>query len=132
MTRGTIPAPGPTPAKANRRVRVLAFSGALGGFLFGFDSSVANGAVDSVQGHFALSTTVVGFAAASPLLGCAIGAWLAGGLSNRWGRIPVMVLGAAFFPISFSIRRPGAERSSASPRPSSRSRCRTASPPCPR
>lgn len=93
--RGT--GPGVTPTHARRRVRVLAFSGALGGFLFGFDSSVVNGAVDSIQGHYHLSTAVVGFAVASALLGCAIGAWFAGPLANRWGRIPVMVLGAAFF-----------------------------------
>lgn len=88
------------PRRARRRVRVLAASGALGGFLFGFDSSVINGAVDSIQGNFQLSTAVTGFAVASALLGCAIGAWFAGRLANRWGRIPVMLLGAVFFLIS--------------------------------
>lgn len=85
---------------ASRRVRVLAFSGALGGFLFGFDSSVVNGAVNSIQGQFALSTAIVGFSVASALIGCALGAWFSGNLSNKWGRIPVMMIGAGFFLIS--------------------------------
>ncbi|WP_030016335.1 MULTISPECIES: sugar porter family MFS transporter [Micrococcales] len=84
-------------ARSSRRVKVLAFSGALGGFLFGFDSSVVNGAVDSIQGTFHLSSAMTGFAVASALLGCAIGAWIAGPISNKWGRTKAMVLGSVFF-----------------------------------
>lgn len=35
---------------------------AVGGFLFGFDSSVINGAVDSIQDHFELGSFFTGFA----------------------------------------------------------------------
>ena len=33
----------------------LAVAAAVGGFLFGFDSSVINGAVDAIEGHFDLA-----------------------------------------------------------------------------
>jgi SP family sugar:H+ symporter-like MFS transporter len=70
---------------------------AVGGFLFGFDSSVVNGAVDSIQGQFKLSDFVVGFAVAVALLGCAVGAWFAGQLADQIGRKRVMLIGAVLF-----------------------------------
>ena len=75
---------------------------AVGGFLFGFDSSVVNGAVDAIQGDFALSDIVVGFAVAVALLGCAVGAWFAGQLADQIGRKKVMMIGAVLF-VSSSI-----------------------------
>lgn len=86
-----------TSPKTNLKVIALAVAGAVGGFLFGFDSSVVNGAVDAVQKDFALTATVTGFAVASALLGCAIGAYLAGRLADRFGRIPAMIVGAILF-----------------------------------
>ncbi|WP_226081754.1 sugar porter family MFS transporter [Mycetocola spongiae] len=83
--------------KLQRRVIGVAASAAVGGFLFGFDSSVVNGAVDAMQQHFALSDGLIGFAVASALLGCAAGAYIAGGLADRRGRIFTMLLGAALF-----------------------------------
>ncbi|MFT2816158.1 sugar porter family MFS transporter [Leifsonia sp. A12D58] len=82
------------------RVITLAVAGAVGGFLFGFDSSVVNGAVDALQGQFELSQALTGFAVASALIGCAIGAYAAGRLADRWGRIPTMLVGAALFLLS--------------------------------
>lgn len=73
---------------------------AVGGFLFGFDSSVVNGAVDSIQGHFGLGEFMKGFAVAVALLGCALGAWFAGRLADAWGRKRVMLLGSFLFTIS--------------------------------
>lgn len=84
----------------NGKVIGLAVAGAIGGFLFGFDSSVVNGAVDAVQKDFGLNSTLTGLAVASALLGCAVGAYLAGRLADRWGRIPAMVTGAILFFIS--------------------------------
>lgn len=73
---------------------------AVGGFLFGFDSSVVNGAVDSIQGQFKLSDFVVGFSVAVALLGCAVGAWFAGQLADQIGRKKVMMIGAVLFVAS--------------------------------
>ena len=63
-----------TPQKARHRAIALAFAAALGGFPFGFDSSVVNVAVDAIQGQCTLSHTLTGFAIA--LLECVIGSWL--------------------------------------------------------
>lgn len=75
----------------------LAVAAAIGGFLFGFDSSVINGAVSSITDHFHLGGVVTGLVVAVALLGSAIGAWLGGRLSDRRGRTPVMLLGAVLF-----------------------------------
>jgi sugar porter (SP) family MFS transporter len=79
------------------RVVMLSVAAALGGFLFGFDSSVINGAVDAVEGQFSLSKFVTGFVVAIALLGCAAGAWYAGRWADRWGRTRVMLIGAVLF-----------------------------------
>lgn len=78
----------------------LAVAGAVGGFLFGFDSSVVNGAVDAIKGQYSLSDSVTGFAVAVALLGCALGAYLAGKIADVRGRLPVMKLGGALFLVS--------------------------------
>jgi sugar porter (SP) family MFS transporter len=78
----------------------LAIAAAVGGFLFGFDSSVINGAVDAIEEDFATSSFVTGLIVAIALLGCAVGAWVGGKLSDRWGRTKVMVLGAVLFFVS--------------------------------
>lgn len=82
------------------RVIAISIAAALGGFLFGFDTAVINGAVDALAGDasgFDLGVALKGFAVSSALIGCAVGAWFAGPLANRWGRIPVMVIAAALF-----------------------------------
>ncbi|CAH0263009.1 D-xylose-proton symporter [Arthrobacter sp. Bi83] len=87
-------------ARIPQRVIWLALAGAVGGFLFGFDSSVVNGAVDAMKEEFALSEGVTGFAVAVALLGCAAGAYMAGKVADRYGRIPAMKLGSLLFLIS--------------------------------
>lgn len=84
----------------HRKAIGLAVAAAVGGFLFGFDSSVINGAVDAIQGEFDLGSTLTGFAVAVALLGCAFGAWIGGRLADRWGRTRVMFLGAVLFFVS--------------------------------
>ncbi|KHK98518.1 major facilitator transporter [Microbacterium mangrovi] len=80
-----------------KRAVGLAVAAAVGGFLFGFDSSVINGAVDSIQSDFGLNSVITGFVVAIALLGCAVGAVIAGNLADRWGRLRVMLLGAVLF-----------------------------------
>ncbi len=79
------------------KVIVASVSAAVGAFLFGFDSSVINGAVDAIASGFQLSAFLKGFAVAIALLGCAVGAWYAGQLSDRLGRKKVMLIGAVLF-----------------------------------
>lgn len=85
------------------RVIAVSIAAALGGFLFGFDTAVINGAVDALAGNksgFDLGVGLKGFAVSSALIGCAVGAWFAGPLANRYGRIPVMVVAAVLFLLS--------------------------------
>jgi SP family sugar:H+ symporter-like MFS transporter len=82
------------------RAVLLAAVAALGGFLFGFDTAVINGAVSAIRETFGMGAGLTGFVVASALLGCAVGAWLAGKLADRIGRIRVMVLAAVLFFLS--------------------------------
>ena len=73
---------------------------AVGGFLFGFDSSVINGAVDAITNRFALGPILAGFAVACALLGSAVGAWFAGPLADKLGRTRVMLIASVLFAVS--------------------------------
>ncbi|CAN5368894.1 sugar porter family MFS transporter [soil metagenome] len=87
-------------ASPNSKVIGLAVAGAVGGFLFGFDSSVINGAVEAITKNFELTTFLTGFTVAIALIGCAIGAYFAGRLADRFGRIPIMLVGSVLFVVS--------------------------------
>ena len=78
----------------------IASVAALGGLLFGYDSAVINGAVDSIQEDFGIGNAELGFAVASALLGAAAGAMSAGRIADRIGRIAVMKIAAVFFLVS--------------------------------
>jgi MFS transporter, SP family, sugar:H+ symporter len=82
------------------RAVLLAAVAALGGFLFGFDTAVINGAVLAIRETFGMGAGPTGFVVASALLGCAVGAWLAGKLADRIGRIRVMLVAAVLFFLS--------------------------------
>jgi MFS transporter, SP family, sugar:H+ symporter len=98
VSRPTGPA-APFPAASGSLAYVIALCAvaALGGFLFGFDSGVINGAVDSLAHAFGTRAAATGFAVASVLLGCAVGAFGAGTLADRLGRRPTMLLNAVLF-----------------------------------
>ena len=70
---------------------------ALGGFLFGFDSGVINGTVDALNRAFHSSNLGSGFNVASLLLGCALGAFLAGTLADKFGRRSVLIVTSVLF-----------------------------------
>lgn len=81
------------------RVLRMAIVAALGGFLFGFDSAVVNGAVDALKVKFDIGD-IIGFVVAVALLGSAVGAWFAGSLANKYGRRRVMIIAATLFLIA--------------------------------
>ncbi|MCW2688444.1 MAG: transporter, sugar porter family [Mycobacterium sp.] len=84
---------------SNTAIRIASVA-ALGGFLFGYDSAVINGAVSAIQDQFHVGNAALGFAVASALLGAAAGAITAGRLADRIGRISVMKIAAVFFLVS--------------------------------
>ena len=82
------------------RIVLVAATAALGRFLFGFDTAVINGAVGAIREWSRVGDALLGFSVASALLGSAVGAWFAGPLANRYGRIPMMQAAAVLFFIS--------------------------------
>ena len=99
QTPGTAPTVQATTATSSYVV-ALSSVAAIGGFLFGFDSGVINGAVDALAHAFGTRAATTGFAVASVLLGCAVGAFVAGTIADRHGRRPTMLLNAVLFLIS--------------------------------
>ncbi|MFD4368302.1 sugar porter family MFS transporter [Rhodococcus sp. NPDC058521] len=76
---------------------VFAATAALGGFLFGYDTAVINGAVGAIRDRYDIGAGATGLAVSLTLIGAAAGAWLAGRLADKIGRIRVMQLAAVLF-----------------------------------
>jgi SP family sugar:H+ symporter-like MFS transporter len=81
-------------------VLMLALVAAIGGFLFGYDTAVINGAVVALGKAFQATSVVVGLAVSSALLGSAVGAFFAGQIADRHGRVKTMIVAATLFVIS--------------------------------
>ncbi|WP_158970864.1 sugar porter family MFS transporter [Paraglaciecola sp. L3A3] len=72
----------------------------IGGFLFGFDSGVINGTVDGLSAAFNSDSMGTGFNVASMLLGCAVGAFTAGRLADKYGRKSLLIVASVLFIVS--------------------------------
>lgn len=80
----------------------------LGGLLFGYDTAVISGTVSSLRVFFVdplglspdLANAMEGFIVSSALIGCVIGASVAGFVSQKFGRKPSLQLAAVLFLIS--------------------------------
>ncbi|MGB3203441.1 MAG: sugar porter family MFS transporter [Crinalium sp.] len=81
-------------------VILIAGAAALGGFLFGFDTAVINGAVAALSKAFGANSLLTGLAVSLALLGSAIGAFYAGSIADRHGRVKAMVVASVLFTIS--------------------------------
>ncbi|WP_309380658.1 sugar porter family MFS transporter [Cerasicoccus frondis] len=91
----------PVEARVNFGFIILISSvAALGGFLFGYDSGCINGAIDALQKAFNASNLGSGFNVASILLGCAVGAFLAGSLADKFGRRSTLFAAAVMYAVS--------------------------------
>ncbi|MEU3775593.1 sugar porter family MFS transporter [Streptomyces sp. NPDC032472] len=105
MTSSTAPAPAPKGGRAARpdhlgRVVFIAAAAAMGGFLFGYDSSVINGAVVAIRDRFDVGSEALAQVIAAALVGCALGAATAGRIADRIGRIRCMQIAAVLFTAS--------------------------------
>ncbi|WP_327126959.1 sugar porter family MFS transporter [Streptomyces sp. NBC_01727] len=73
---------------------------AMGGFLFGYDSAVINGAVEAIRDRYDIGSGTLAQVIAIALIGCAIGAATAGRIADRIGRIRCMRIASVLFTIS--------------------------------
>ncbi|MEU4035819.1 sugar porter family MFS transporter [Streptomyces collinus] len=78
----------------------IAAAAAMGGFLFGYDSSVINGAVEAIRDRYHIGPAALAQVIAIALIGCAIGAATAGRIADRIGRIRCMQIASVLFTIS--------------------------------
>lgn len=79
---------------------LIAAVSALGGLLFGYDTGVINGAQYYLTEHFQLSDALKGWVVGSALLGCFVGAIVAGPLSIKIGRKWSLIISALLFTLS--------------------------------
>jgi MFS transporter, SP family, xylose:H+ symportor len=94
--------------RLNPYVILLALIATLGGLLFGYDTAVINGAVDSLQAYFIAPRNLdpdtansrLGFVVSSALIGCIIGGCIGGWVSTRIGRKRGLIVAALLFLIS--------------------------------
>jgi MFS transporter, SP family, arabinose:H+ symporter len=85
----------PQPVEKSYSVRepmlvLVACVALAGGFLFGYDTAVINGANQFLKAFFHLTSFQEGIAGASAILGCIPGAMFAGFFSDRYGRRKVL------------------------------------------
>lgn len=73
---------------------------ALGGLLFGYDTGVINGAQFYLSKYFILDDVLKGWVVGSALVGCFVGAIVAGPLSIKLGRKQSLIISGVLFSIS--------------------------------
>ena len=81
-------------------VYFISIVAATSGLLFGFDIAVINGAIIFLREQFRLSEVQTEVAASALLIGCVLGASVAGWLSDRFGRRRILVFCALLFAAS--------------------------------
>ena len=78
----------------------VCFVASLGGLLFGFDTAVISGTFGFIEEQFSLSKLEVGWFGSSALVGSILGALISGGLGDKYGRKPILILSGSLFFIS--------------------------------
>jgi len=78
----------------------ISFIAALGGYLFGFDFAVITGGLPFLSEQFNLNASGEGATTASLAIGCVIGCFFTGNISDKYGRKPCLLIAAFIFAIS--------------------------------
>src|SRR5438270_10314299 len=100
--------------RINPWVALLTLIATLGGLLFGYDTAVINGAVDSLKAYFVdprfkdlanpaqanAANSLLGFVVSSALIGCILGGLVGGWVSTNVGRKRGLIIAAVCFLIS--------------------------------
>lgn len=80
---------------------LISLVAAMGGLLFGYDWVVIGGAKPFYEKFFNLTTSLqIGWAMSSALAGCLVGALVAGGLSDKFGRKKLLIGAGFLFTLS--------------------------------
>jgi MFS transporter, SP family, xylose:H+ symportor len=101
-------------SRFNPYVALLTLIATLGGLLFGYDTAVINGAVNSLKAYFIdprftdlsnaaqanSANSLLGFVVSSALIGCIIGGLLGGWVSTHVGRRRGLIIAALLFLVS--------------------------------
>lgn len=85
----------PSARKQTAYIALLAVGAVIGGFLFGFDMSTMNSAINGITPSLELSSVQTGLITSIAMIGAAAGAWFSGDVSERVGRTRVMGLAGA-------------------------------------
>ena len=100
MNQTTMVSADPKAQSTFRALALITLVAGVGGFLFGYDTAVINGANQYLKAHFNLNSVQEGVAGASAILGCIPGAMVAGFLSDRFGRRKVLFICAILYAAS--------------------------------
>lgn len=75
---------------------------AMGGLLFGYDWVVIGGAKPFYELFFGISDSPLmqGVAMTTALIGCLVGAMVAGAMADKYGRKPLLIISAVLFTVS--------------------------------
>jgi SP family xylose:H+ symportor-like MFS transporter len=101
-------------SRLNPYVVLLTVIATLGGLLFGYDTAVINGAVDSLKAYFIdprftdlanplqanAANSLLGFVVSSALIGCIVGGLVGGWVSTHIGRKRGLIIAAVLFLLS--------------------------------
>lgn len=80
---------------------LICIAAAMGGLLFGYDWVVIGGAKPFFERYFHLTTAAQkGWANSCALIGCLVGAMVAGALSDKFGRKRLLIFSAALFVVT--------------------------------
>lgn len=93
---------GPSARLNHGFIWTISLVAAMGGLLFGYDWVVIGGAKPFFEPFFGLSRNpaLSGWANSCALIGCLLGAIMAGGLSDRFGRKNLLILSAFLFAVT--------------------------------
>lgn len=95
--RSGISLPPLTPGPHAKRLGTVALIATFGGLLFGYDTSVINGALSPMVKELGLTNLTEGMVTSGLLFGAAVGAITGGRLSDGWGRRKSIILMSVLF-----------------------------------
>ena len=79
---------------------IFAFIAGFGAFVVGLNLGGISGALSFIEQEFQLSSMMVGLVTSALMVGCLVGALLGGGMSDKYGRKPMLFVSALLLMVS--------------------------------